>query len=150
MIFTANVSGYEVKYDNSLGLYQVIEGEAVIKESKSIEAINKFIENGGKKKENVKRLNKEAICSDYQGYRKVIITSLAERYGSYERVWITDNGKRQKEALNSLIDCTPKNLQLIEKIKKVEKELIKYNNVKDNLCKQFTKVTIDMLQTEEK
>ena len=150
MIFTANVSGYEVTYDNSLGLYQVIEGEAVVKESKSLEAINKFIETGGEKKEKVKRINREAIYNDYQGYRKVIITSVAERYGNYEQVWITNNGKRQKEYLKSLIDYTPENLQLIEEIKEVEKKMTKYDNIKDNLRKQFTKITIDMLQTEEK
>ena len=151
MIFTANVSGYEVTYDNSLGLYQVIEGETVVKESKSLEAINKFIETGGEKKEKVKRINKEAIYNDYQGYHKVIITSVTERYyGDYEQVCITNNGKRQKEYLSSLIDYTPENLQLIKKIKEAEKEMTKYNNIKDNLCKQLTLITIDMLKEEEK
>ena len=103
MIFTANVSGYEVKYDNSLGLYQVIEGEAVVKESKSFETINKFIETGGEKKEKVKRINKEAIYNDYQGYSKVTITSLAEpsAYKVFDQVWIINNSKRQKERLMS-------------------------------------------------
>ena len=168
MIFTANVSRYEVKYDNSLGVYQIIEDEAVIKESKSFTVIDKFITNGGEseKKDKPKRLNKEAIINDYREYYKAIITSVAEsrynddyrkyykatitsvaesRYNDVE-VWIVIDGKREKKELKYLIDYTPENLDIIKEIKKLEQDISKLGDVKLRLEKTLTPVTLDMLQ----
>lgn len=147
MIFTAKVSGYEVQYDNNSGKYLVLENESAVKESSSFDAINKFIETGGEKKEKRVRINKKAILSDYRGYIECIITAMAEsRYDNNGMVWITVGSKRQKEELKDIIAYTPENLDIIRKIKECEQEITKMDNQKSELRRTLTPVTIDMLQ----
>lgn len=147
MIFTAKVSGYEVQYDNNSGKYLVLENESAVKESSSFDAINKFIETGGEKKEKRVRINKKAILSDHRGYIECIITAMAEsRYDNNGMVWITVGSKRQKEELKDIIAYTPENLDIIRKIKECEQEITKMDNQKSELRRTLTPVTIDMLQ----
>src|SRR3989304_1500600 len=124
MLFKSTISGYEVTYCNVTGIYQVIDGEAVLKESKSFNAIEKYIETGGEKKEKKQRLEKKMIFCRYGNYEEGTITSLAEesRYGLGHQVWLIIDGKRQKELLRDCLDYNKKNLGKITEIKLLEKQ----------------------------
>ena len=50
MILIGKNSGFDMNFDTDTGIYQLLEGEEVLKESKSLEAIDKYIENIGKGK----------------------------------------------------------------------------------------------------
>src|SRR3989337_3780170 len=92
MLFKSNISGYEVTYCNMTGIYQILDGEAVLKESKSFNAIEKYIEidGSGEKKEKKQRLEKKMIFCGYGKYEEGTITSMAEesRNGSGSQVWL--------------------------------------------------------------
>ena len=126
MLFKSNISGYEVTYCNMTGIYQILDGEAVLKESKSFNAIEKYIETDGssEKKEKKQRLEKKVIFYRYNNYEEGTITSIAgeSRYGSGSQVWLMVDGKRQKELLRDCLDYNKENLNKITEIKLLEKQ----------------------------
>src|SRR3972149_450103 len=117
MLFKSNISGYEITYCNVTGIYNVLDGEAIVKESKSFNAIEKYIETdgSGEKKEKKQRLEKKIIFCRYGKYEEGMITSMAEenRYGSGSQVWLMIDGKRQKALLRDCLDYNKDNLNKI-------------------------------------
>ena len=152
MLFKSNISGYEITYCNVTGIYNVLDGEAIVKESKSFNAIEKYIETdgSGEKKEKKQRLEKKIIFCRYGKYEEGMITSMAEegRYGSGPQVWLMIDDKRQKELLRDCLDCNKDNLNKITEIRLLEKqkEILSKNiaTIHDSLAK----VTLVMLVQE--
>ena len=146
MLFRSNISGYEVTYCNVTEIYQILDGEAVLKESRSFNTIEKYIEtNGsGEKKEKKKRLEKKIIFCRYGKYEEGIITSLAEesRYGSGYQVWLIIDGKRQKELLRDCLDFNNENLNKITEIKLFEKQREILNKNIATIHNSLSKVTL--------
>ena len=72
MLFKSNISGYEVTYCNMTGIYQILDGEAVLKESKSFNAIEKYIETDGssEKKGKKQRLEKKRYFADMANMKR--------------------------------------------------------------------------------
>jgi len=150
MLFKSTISGYEVTYCNVTGIYQVIDGEAVLKESKSFPAIEKYIETGGEKKEKKQRLEKKVMFCRYGNYEEGTITSMAEesRYGSGSQVWLMIDGKRQKALLRDCLDYNKDNLNKIAEIKLLEKQREILSKNIATIHNSLTKVTVAMLVQE--
>jgi len=152
MLFKSNISGYEVTYCNMTGIYQILDGEAVLKESKSFNAIEKYIEidGSGEKKEKKQRLEKKMIFCGYGKYEEGTITSMAEesRYGSESQVWLMIDGKRQKALLKDCLDYNKDNLNKIAEIKLLEKQREILSKNIATIHNSLAKVTLVMLVQE--
>ena len=152
MLFKSNISGYEVTYCNITGVYQILDGEAVIKESKSFPAIEKYIETGGKKKEKKQRLEKKVIFCEYGEYKEAIITSMAEesKYGVGHQVWFMIEGKRKKEYLKYFFDYNKENWEKIAEINLLNKQKDILGKNIATIHNSLTTVTLAMLVDESK
>ena len=152
MLFKSTMSGYEVTYCNVTGIYQVLDGEAVLRESKSFNVIEKYIETNGssEKKEKKQRLEKKTIFHRYGKYEEGTITSMAEesRYGSESQVWLMIDGKRQKELLRDCLDYNKENLNKIAEIKLMEKQREILGKNITTIHDSLTNVTLAMLVQE--
>ena len=145
MLFTSNVSGYESTYDTETGIYQVIDGVAVVKESKSFDAILKFISTGGEKKEKASRLNIPIIFRRYNEFKKAVITSLAEKAGhsKVRYVWVVMGGKRSKESITLCYEDTRENQCRITEIGQLQTQLIRIQTSMDTIRGTLVPVTLD-------
>src|SRR3990172_8838679 len=122
MLFKSTISGYEITYCNVTEVYQLLDGEAVIKESKSFPAIEKYIAIRGESKKEKKRLDKKVFYHNFNGYTEGVITSIAE--SGYSRnetyVWLIINNIRRKEDVRTCYAYTQDNRDKITKINEMK------------------------------
>lgn len=151
MILTGNNAGYNMTFDTATGIYQLLdEDNAVLKESKSLDAIEKFITTGGEKKEK-KRFKRIAVLyrdgwGDDGKIVKAEATSVAEpsRYGSRDSFWIT-NGKTREKKSDVLLDV-PENHEIIRKIFDLQKQRDKIDEQIEKVKEGFKYLTAKMME----
>lgn len=127
MIFRTRSGEYILTYDSCNNMYQVLEDEAVIKESKSYQVIEKFLETGGEKKGKPKRLDVKVWLYKYGEYTEAIITSHAEN--NYREVWVMCDGKRTKEYISSCYKYIDINVEYIKKINELNQQIKDLNEI---------------------
>lgn len=146
MIMKCENSGYVMTYETATGTYQLLEGEAVVKESKSLDMIEKYISSGGVDKEKKKYRRIPIIHIRSGEYMKGEATSIAEksRVGGYDYFWITCKGGRSKES--RVILDTPENEAIIEAIKDKRIEIEKLRKEEYALEKSLALLTPEMME----
>lgn len=158
MIFHTKEKGHSISYDSVTGLYTVRNADdEVLKESKSQEAIEKFLITGEKKKIKAAFDRIPAyFFTHWTGYVECEITSLAEKdnYNSRQYVWISyfdehKNPHRSKESVLSVYARSEKNAQLIEKIKATEAEREKLSEEVTKLTQGLERVSVPQKEKEE-
>jgi len=153
MILTGKNSGYDMTYNTETAIYQLISDGGVVKESKSLDAIEKFLVTGGEKKEK-KKFKRIAVLSPEgwgrDNYIKAEATSIAEkpRYsGDKTSFWIIKNKERSKED-TLLLDIAgnhkiiSETLTLFKDIKKIEEQI-------EKLHKGYKYLTPEMMTEKE-
>lgn len=156
MILTGKNSGYDMTFDTGTGIYQLLDDQgAVLKESKSLEAIDRFITTGGEKKEKkkFKRINVLFVYrygSNDGTFEKVGATSVAEPtrhdHGTY--FWIIKKGKKEKVNGFSLLLDDPINHELLKKIATKQEAIEQIREEIKVLKEEFKYLTPEMMKED--
>lgn len=146
MLMRCDNNGYEMTLETSTGIYQLLEDGAVVKESKSLDMIEKYISSGGVDKEKKKHKRVPILYNKYGDYIKGEATSIAEkaRLGGLSYFWIICGGNRSKES--TVILDTPENEAIITKIKLKNIERQGLAAEINALEKQFILLTHEMME----
>lgn len=75
------------------------------------------------------------------GYKKVVVTSLAEENYGHPTVWISDGTRRSKEMARGLKIVNDKNTAIIEQIKDIDKQRDILLKKKDSLERSLEDIT---------
>lgn len=145
MLMKCDNSGYEMTYETSTGIYQLLEDGAVVKESKSLDIIEKYISSGGVNKEKKKHKRIPIIHNKSGDYVKGEATGVAE-IDRFDRAgfWIVSNGNRSK--VSTIILDTIENEAIIAQIGRRKDEMGKLREEIINLEKSFTYLTPKMME----
>lgn len=144
MILTTEAHGFKIVFDTSYQKYTVYSGTDVVKESKSEEAVLKFIENPEKKeKKNFKRIPVFMISG------KILVrgeaTAPAESRYSVQEIWATfvNNGRGKYDAQKLVLD-TNENVAIAESIIKKRQEVTDMEQSIYKIQKELTCVSHEM------
>lgn len=150
MILTGKNSGFDMTFNTDTGIYQLIDEGAVIKESKSLDAIEKFIVSGGEKKEK-KKFKRVAILvkegwGDNSPFIKSEATSIAEpvSFRNKTEFWIV-NGEGKREKKSDVLLDVPKNHTILKQIDLKYKAKKTIEDEMDNLRKGLEYLTPEMM-----
>lgn len=148
MILTTKHDNLTVEFDTFTQRYQIYDDKYnIVKETYSKESVNKFLENP-----QLKYIDGIIYTNEHEIEHCKITAIIEEKYLMSERCYITVNNapKEISESLSSIYKDNEKNIEILNKITEIYKQINKLNEEKQKIESKFTPLKTLITYMEKK